>query len=288
MKLKIHKRGAQEDSNQFVKVHPSTIRRLFSEASSKHNTEIFEHNGWNLHDEQGDNVQFLPMRIGFRVGSETQYLYCSYNGGTCDAGKRLSTLWMILAFLNDLISCIRFQRLEDTIDMPLSFYEGVEIGTENTIVGVHALSSIQNASSIQIEPVSTSNWELMEVYAQELEDGIVLSQISVVYPGQIFSLALGTDTVHVRVLDDGFTAEKSFDQSVDMCLRLVSDTEVVVKPKSRKIDADDQASFPPSSPIKILPAEADFSTDMKKLHRRPRHAAGFSASTLSSLSLSFP
>lgn len=150
----------------------------------------------------------------------------------------------------------------------MSLFNGSGSGTEGRSVKVHALSSIRNASSIQIEPILISDWELMEVYAQELEDGIILSQISVVYPGQIFSLSLGTNTVYVRVLNDGFSAitKESHHQIVNSCLRLVSDTEVIVAPKSRETNYTNKA-FPSSGPIKVLPCETDFSTDMKKLHR---------------------
>ena len=155
-------------------------------------------------------------------------------------------------------------------------------------MNVNALSSIQNASSIHMEPLSTSGWELLEIYAQELEEGIVLGQISVVYPGQIFSLSLGTDTVPVRVLDDGFYANANANSNANnegsssgnerrehcSCLRLVKDTEVIVAPKARSrgqtatasSDDDMMETFLPSTPMKVLPHEMDFSADMKHLH----------------------
>jgi hypothetical protein len=181
---------------------------------------------------------------------------------------------------------VNFSSVETAIDVPQSLYQIIEPGLHSSnssnnqyMVNVYALPHIQNARSIYIEPLSTSSWELMEIYAQEMEDGIVLSQISVVYPGQVFSLVLGSDRVFVRVLKDGFTAadghasskENKDEEGCDLqCLRLVADTEVIVRPKSRKDDADaksktkEDIEFPASHPIKILPSEVDFSTEMKR------------------------
>ncbi len=90
MNLKICKRVAQGQSkNQFVKLNNSTVQQLFSEAWCQYNAENLEANGWNLHDEDVNNVQFLPLSIECWDGTEKQYLYCSYNGGMCDEGKNL-------------------------------------------------------------------------------------------------------------------------------------------------------------------------------------------------------
>jgi len=137
---------------------------------------------------------------------------------------------------------------------------------------VQALGFVHDASSVQIEPLSTCDWELMEIYAQELEAGMLLNQVSIVYPGQSFPLTLGRDIVNVCVLKDGFCSVRvvgsMHGSEDDVCLRLVADTEVIVTPKPRAKDpVDDATSYPPSTSIRIVPGEADFSTDMKRLRR---------------------
>lgn len=96
MKLKIQQRG--QDDNQFVRIHPQTIRRLVSEASSDSSPlrdngdlDVDSNSGWTLNREQRDDIQFLPIRIDFNsetdAGTNSKTLYCSYNGGICENGK---------------------------------------------------------------------------------------------------------------------------------------------------------------------------------------------------------
>ena len=140
-------------------------------------------------------------------------------------------------------------------------------------MSVTVLTSVFNAASIQIEPLSVSDWELLEIFAQELEEGLLLGQISIVFPGQCFNLVLGSDIVNVRVLEDGFRPvledlgpSISNSNSSLTPLRLVSDTEVIVSPRPRsKASENKDTSFPLSEPMKIIPCEMDFSADMTKM-----------------------
>ncbi len=110
MKLNIHKRTAvrlEEDKNQFVRLHPFTARRLFHEAKSTYqhtsHGESVERNGWDLlRDSNGDDVEFLPLRIDvLKVNTkERQCVFCSYNGGMCDVGKNQPpTVWTWSIFI---------------------------------------------------------------------------------------------------------------------------------------------------------------------------------------------
>ena len=124
MKLNVIKsipRSSQQDSNQFIKLHPSTIRRLWLEAITCSDTDTDtdagagsttttgtlesndNDNAWNIYHEREGDVHFLPLRLEFttqnegkRTGSDdhdgnththTQVMYGSYNGGMCDIGK---------------------------------------------------------------------------------------------------------------------------------------------------------------------------------------------------------
>jgi hypothetical protein len=111
---------------------------------------------------------------------------------------------------------------------------------------------VLNAASIQLEPLSSSDWELLEIYSSDLENGGLLRQISIVYPNQLLTLTLGRDVVHVRVLSQGFMSVLSdhnhrqqhqqtshdgkkniMNQDYPTCLRLIADTQVIITPKPR-------------------------------------------------------
>jgi len=237
MNLKIHQRESQDDDNLFVRLHPSTIRKLCVTAS--HRPTLARGSGdirssWIIHDELLNDVQFLPLRI---KASDDKWIYCSYNGGFCSK--------------------------EDTIDVARAI--GATIIAD--VVTVEALPSVQNAKSIQVEPGSTKEWELLEVFAQQLEAGTLLEQVSIVSPGQQISLKLGNDHVQLLVLKDRF-CPKEEGVGDDHCLRLVADTEVIVTPRPRpstNIDADN--SYDPSGPIRVLPSYADYTPAMKQLKK---------------------
>ena len=101
-------------------------------------------------------------------------------------------------------------------------------------VFVEALPCVANATSVQLEPLSKQDWELLQQHADQLEGGDLLQQISLVYPGQILPFQLGAGrTATVRVLpidvddDEQLWPAKKL-QSLPPCVRLVAQTEVVV------------------------------------------------------------
>ena len=53
---------------------------------------------------------------------------------------------------------------------------------------IQPLPTIVSAISIEIEPLTISDWELLEIHADELESGNLLGQVSVVYPNQILPI----------------------------------------------------------------------------------------------------
>jgi hypothetical protein len=111
---------------------------------------------------------------------------------------------------------------------------------------VTPLVSLPDAVSVQVEPLSTSDWESLEVYAELLEEGGLLQQVSVVYPNQVLSLRVGLEMVRVRV-----TAETP--------CRLVANTEVHICPKPRP------SLFVESPLLRVVPSRDDFTTDMQEL-----------------------
>ena len=163
------------------------------------------------------------------------------------------------------------------------------------------LSQVSNAGSIQLEPLTTEDWELIDINSDFLEGGGLLQQVSIVYPNQILTFKLGTDYVRVKVVSNGFISSLQFSSSENevsdsedsshmsldeseestqshiteaheslvtnqsnLFLRLVANTQVIVNPKPRARKRDPR-NFPISTALRIQPSKDDFSHSMKDL-----------------------
>ena len=157
---------------------------------------------------------------------------------------------------------------EGIIDLPASIIpRGIDDGATVTVL---ALDSIQDAHTVNVEPLSYEDWELLETGAQLLEDGALLRQVSVLFPGQILPLWVGRkDLAWVRVLSDSFqqpvsawptTAKFASEFQSESCFRLVQDTRLVVAPKARP-----KTHSSHSSPLRVFPTIEDYSVTMIKL-----------------------
>lgn len=112
-------------------------------------------------------------------------------------------------------------------------------------VSVSLAPNLADAVTVEVEPLTTSDWESLEVYAQVLEDGGLLQQVSIVYPQQVLLLKVAdSQMVQVRVY------------AVAPC-RLLADTEVHVRPKPRKRKQ--------SLSLCIVPSWDDYSPAMQRL-----------------------
>lgn len=167
---------------------------------------------------------------------------------------------------------------EDVIELPLDLHPSLEyefnVTTEPILVSVRPLSDVPIAEQVTFEPVSTSDWELIEMEASVLEDGGLLNQITIIYPGQVFPLRLVSpgesysggleSAAWIKVVaEDGFassSARYDSDETDSMfasdtdssqselcgvrydCLRLMAETEVSVIPKPRLKDEDENDS----------------------------------------------
>lgn len=116
-----------------------------------------------------------------------------------------------------------------------------------THVNVSTAVSLPDAVTVEVEPLTTSDWESLEVYAEVLEEGGFLQQVSVVYPQQILLLRVAnSEMVRVRV-------------HADSPCRLLADTEVHVRPKPRKTRQKQ------SILLRVVPSWEDYSPAMQKL-----------------------
>jgi len=136
----------------------------------------------------------------------------------------------------------------DTIELSA---DAVSSAFEGDVFDVKPLSFVPDATSLTMEPLTTKDWEMLELYADFLESGSLLSQVSLVYPGQVISLLVGgegKDIARVRVQDS-------------TCRRLVANTEIVIVPKPRA------APPSPSPPLRLVGTADDWSDAMKALGR---------------------
>ena len=109
------------------------------------------------------------------------------------------------------------------------------------VVRVVALSFIVDADQVHLDPLTSRDWEILQHYADELESGELLQQISLVYPDQLVTLQVRGEVARVRVIPNHTWSETQLwpkqDQATNQqypCLRLVADTEVIIQPKLEK------------------------------------------------------
>ena len=167
---------------------------------------------------------------------------------------------------------------EDVIELPLDLHPSLasefNISIQPIRVSVRPLSYVPVAEQVTFEPLSTPDWELIEMEASVLEDGGLLNQITIVYPGQIFPLRLVSpgesysggleSAAWIKVVaEDGFASslvQNDSDETDSMytsdtdssqsefcgvrynCLRLMAETEVSVIPKPRLKNEDENES----------------------------------------------
>jgi hypothetical protein len=149
-----------------------------------------------------------------------------------------------MSLSSDLTLCLLWWT--GIIELPSCALPGIFDGD---CVDVVALVSVRDSKQITVEPMSERDWELMELYADILENGDLLRQVSVIYPGQILELNVGIhDYVQVRV-----------DPDLGGCRRLVADTQVSVIPKPRS------QVMSSSQPLRLVGTSDDWSATMISL-----------------------
>ena len=129
---------------------------------------------------------------------------------------------------------------------------------------VKALPCVANATSVQLDPLSGQDWELLQQHADQLESGDFLQQISLVYPNQILPVQVGPGrTAMVRVLSSAHAVDDEIlwprEQQVESlppCVRLVAQTEVVVT---------DPPSVQTPNELRVVPCLEEYKEAVKQL-----------------------
>ena len=245
-------RALENEGNLFVRLTPQTVRRLASLVSQC--TEFPE-------------PDFLPLEIVIKqrgrltenTENENIVVYASYNGGAPVSPAHPSRPYGPV-------------NSDGIIELPLDLHPSLvsvfNSTSEPVLASVRPLSDVPVGERVTIEPLSSSDWEMIEMEASALEDGGLLNQITVVSPGQVFPLRLGgrlssrESAAWIKVVDvscapscqdtecdESYSSDSEFYSSIDSssdkndddlnscrhkCVRLMAETEVEVIPKPRK------------------------------------------------------
>jgi Peroxisome biogenesis factor 1, N-terminal len=163
-----------------------------------------------------------------------------------------------------------------TIEMPRSLLPS-EMTSNNTpaFVSVRALRRVEYGTRVEMEPLTTEDWELLEVHSEDMERGQLLSQVSVVYPKQILHFRVGNhgDKVKILVRDvqtvsssldasiwpdvvkpEGCTSNSDEWSSTPSCVLLVQNTQVIVVPKPKLVKK--MPSWTP--PLRLIPSNVEW------------------------------
>ena len=194
--------------------------------------------------------------------------------------------------------------IEISLDLHPELKEMFNTSSDQVVVSVRAIPYVPVAKQVTFEPLTTSDWEMIEMEASILEDGGLLNQITVVYPGQVLPLRLiplqselnrsfkriETDA-WIKVVEDHNAADQrstdsesdsdsSFENGNEMdlnekftpCVRLMAETEVVVIPKPRvkepeNTQVESEPLNQPSQPFRVQPTAIDYEdSELVKTH----------------------
>lgn len=143
--------------------------------------------------------------------------------------------------------------------------------TEN--VYVTPLPWVRNAFQVQMEPLTCDDWDLLRIYASDLERGEMLRQVSIVYEGQVLPLQVRqgvlaqvrvesvTTSIDSLMKHSGSATHDTHDYFIAEsfpCVRLVADTEIVISPK-------EPLATPSDPSLRVIPCWEDYSTAMQNV-----------------------
>ena len=94
LQLDVQRFSASSQRNCFVRLHPSTIQRLYHQAlldfTNISSNAVNSVNGWHITQEDEKDIVFLPLKISFQPNevndTNITTMYVSYNGGISSQG----------------------------------------------------------------------------------------------------------------------------------------------------------------------------------------------------------
>ncbi len=154
----------------------------------------------------------------------------------------------------------------DTIEIPRALIPSAANDIPE-LVSVHALSRIDYGQRVLVEPATVEDWELIEAYSNFMEEGGLLNQVSVIYPGQELALEVnGIDQVSIRVKEisrDSTNSCGDANSSSPQYVLLIQDTEMIVEPKVRPRKKKSLWL----DPFQLIPSDLEWGYSLKKLLR---------------------
>jgi hypothetical protein len=265
MKVKVH----YQSNVLFARIPLALVKKLHQEVrnsnlfstcndSLQHGQAINNDNAdfhalphWYLLTSSSQDIDFLPIKIILITpgpegssGEDTEIVvYASYNGGDTTSGSE-----------------------ENAIELHPSLFHGLDVLPSQC--DIFALPWIPNAPRVRVYPCSVDDWELLECHAHSLQEGGLLSQISVLYPNQIIPLICSSSSpssktdeknfkniAYVRVLDDDCFSLHNYENN--KCLRLVQETLIEIIPHTR--------GGCWSRPLPLSPIYSDVSSSTEKI-----------------------
>ena len=157
-------------------------------------------------------------------------------------------------------------------------------------VSVSIVPVVQHSKRVLMEPVTTEDWELLEIHGQSIECGGLLRQVTVVYVGQHLLICVGGGNDRVNMIVKEVTSfrddELEIFQSVwptvvgskengcnnesstkeinrSKCTMLMQNTGVVITPKPRP----KRKQLLWSKPLQLIPSDEDWGNAFEFLFR---------------------
>ena len=206
----------RDRGNLFVRLAPETARKLAASLLLSPRPSHGDDGGGDiivdLSSQEESDVDFLPLEIiifpkgvtrlaGVEDGRDDGciILYSSYNGGAPAAVGPTNNA--------------------DIIELPLDLHPSLHSifnsTSEPVLASVRPLSNVPIAERVTFEPLTVSDWEMIEMEATILEDGGLLDQITVVSLDQVLPLRFGgrlgtlESAAWIKVVGEGFVTSSS-------------------------------------------------------------------------------
>eukprot|EP00934_Nitzschia_sp_Nitz4_P009035 Nitzschia sp. Nitz4//scaffold129_size63868//3768//7463//NITZ4_006193-RA/size63868-augustus-gene-0.50-mRNA-1//1//CDS//3329534887//9025//frame0 len=230
-------------NNLFVRLSPDLLTHLVATAAATLNAPLSDRPGWTLSLEESE-VSFLPLEL--LVGGESG-LFGSFNGGLLETS------------CTNTIQIPRALLAQNT-ELPSSAWKDIHIQ-------IRALPHVAPAVQVFVDPVDTTDWELLEVHAGEFEGGSLLRQVSVVSLQQTVRLRMQNDVVHFVVQDirtsrnDSLWPVQGDTEEHSKVALLLNDSELVINPKPRIVSKTGEWS----EALRLIPCSEDLSEGGKQM-----------------------
>ncbi|KAI9015039.1 P-loop containing nucleoside triphosphate hydrolase protein [Gaertneriomyces semiglobifer] len=142
--------------------------------------------------------------------------YVSWTGGTCASSAANSSRPSAFPASS---TTEQYLEIDGRYGRALGLKEGQKVSAE-------FCKSVQPGSSVNVEPLTADDWEILELHAGYLEEQF-LNQVRVVWKGQVITIWVQSQAlIRVRVVETDPSAE---------CVKLDTNAEVIIAPKKRGV-----------------------------------------------------